>query len=299
MNAVFAALAAHSGSDLIPAAPTNFQAVSGGTDQIDQSWDWDVGSKSAVLNGFPAQIATDAAFSNIIGTAFIPVTTRAHSWTGLASNTTYYTRIRASNGTGASDWATASGTTSSVPAPAAPSANEVIVSGVTTATQSWTDNASTEIGFTVQRATNSSFSAGLVSVDVAADTTSHAWTGLTEGTRYWYRVRANGTDANSAWSNVDAASQQLAAPTDMTATAMAGFYRLSWTDNSAHESNYELWSDSGGGFSLTATLSANTTTYDTSQGPADQIFKARATGTAPDSVFSNTATVPAGSGGPA
>jgi hypothetical protein len=67
---------------------------------------------------------------------------------------------------------------------------------------SWIDNSSNETGFTIQRATNSTFTLGLTSVSVPADTASYTWTGLSRGTQYWFRIRSNnGTFVFSVWLN--------------------------------------------------------------------------------------------------
>ena len=55
----------------------------------------------------------------------------------------------------------------------------------------WTDNSNNETSYQIERATNSDFTAGLTTATVAANVTSYASTGLTEGTTYYYRVRAS------------------------------------------------------------------------------------------------------------
>ncbi len=55
---------------------------------------------------------------------------------------------------------------------------------------SWTDNSNNETGFKIDQATNSSISAGLTTVTVAANATTYNATGLSSGNTYYYRVRA-------------------------------------------------------------------------------------------------------------
>jgi hypothetical protein len=65
----------------------------------------------------------------------------------------------------------------------------------------WSDRSGNETGFTVQRSTDSTFVSGVTSTTVGtigASTTTI--TSLSTNTRYWFRVRANGT-VNSDWSN--------------------------------------------------------------------------------------------------
>jgi phosphodiesterase/alkaline phosphatase D-like protein len=66
----------------------------------------------------------------------------------------------------------------------------------------WIDNSNNETGFTIQRATNSTFTQGLTTMAAAANTTTLTQTGLSRGTKYWYRIRANnGTFIYTIWVN--------------------------------------------------------------------------------------------------
>ncbi|MRR10938.1 hypothetical protein EG835_00235, partial [bacterium] len=65
----------------------------------------------------------------------------------------------------------------------------------------WVDNSDNETGFTIQRATNDSFTAGVSNATVKANTTDYRTGNLLRGTTYYFRVRAN-NGTPSAWSNV-------------------------------------------------------------------------------------------------
>jgi hypothetical protein len=65
----------------------------------------------------------------------------------------------------------------------------------------WSDNASTENSFELDRATNSAFTSGLVTTTLAANATSRTVTGLTATTTYYFRVRAVNGAGSSAYSN--------------------------------------------------------------------------------------------------
>ena len=98
---------------------------------------------------------------------------------------------------------------------------------------SWTDPASTESGFYVERSTNGSTFAQIAST--AANVTTFTNTGLSAGTTYSYRVRAFNGAGNSVYSNIAsgataASTQAPSAPsgpspangaTDVTATTVA------------------------------------------------------------------------------
>jgi hypothetical protein len=70
---------------------------------------------------------------------------------------------------------------------------------------SWTDMASNETGFTVQRATNATFTAGLVSTAVPGAITgtnglvNYTLNGLTSATKYYFRVAATNTAGTSTY----------------------------------------------------------------------------------------------------
>jgi hypothetical protein len=69
-------------------------------------------------------------------------------------------------------------------------------------TLTWTDNANNETGFTVQRATNAAFTAGLTTATLGANVTTWAPnTNLSRNTDYYFRVRADNAVGSSAWVN--------------------------------------------------------------------------------------------------
>ncbi|PIT92054.1 MAG: hypothetical protein COU08_04340 [Candidatus Harrisonbacteria bacterium CG10_big_fil_rev_8_21_14_0_10_42_17] len=81
----------------------------------------------------------------------------------------------------------------------------------------WTDTASNETGFTIQRKTTVSFA----TIDtVGANVTSYNNTGLSDNTTYTYRVRAYNGNGNSSWSNTDSATTlpigDITPPADIT-----------------------------------------------------------------------------------
>jgi Pectate lyase superfamily protein len=85
--------------------------------------------------------------------------------------------------------------------PAAPSSLAATATSATQVNLNWTDSATTEIGYLVQRATNSAFTTGLTSFNALANATSYSDTSASTSTTYFYRVIAVGAVANSAASN--------------------------------------------------------------------------------------------------
>jgi hypothetical protein len=67
----------------------------------------------------------------------------------------------------------------------------------------WNDNSTTETGFRIERSTNNSKFSQVATVGPGV--TNYSNTGLRRGKTYYYRVRANGSPANSAYSNTASA----------------------------------------------------------------------------------------------
>ncbi len=164
----------------------------------------------------------------------------------------------------------------------------------------WTDNSSTETGFEIDLATNSSFTSGLTTFTVGANITTYQSTGLTYGTTYYYRVRATiGGTNDSGNSNVASATAGVFppdSPTGLGATAASATQiNLSWTDNSTTETGFEIDRALDSAFAsgvTTVTVGANVTTYQSTglSGSTTYYYRVRATIDGNnDSTNSNTA----------
>ncbi len=162
---------------------------------------------------------------------------------------------------------------------------------------SWTDNATGEDGYKIERKTGSgSYNQMTTS---AANTTSYADSGLTDGTTYTYRVRAYNTiPADSFYSNEASTATLLNPPTGLTATAAStSQVNLAWTDNSQTEEGYKIERKPQGGTSYTqiASVGPNVTTYTDSSGlspSATYSYRVMAFNTAAgNSSYSNEASV--------
>src|SRR5439155_2389536 len=121
---------------------------------------------------------------------------------GLSIGNTYYYRVRAGNAVGNSDYSNiASAALLNLPAsPSNLTATAVSLSAIALA---WTDNANNETAFQIERSTDGA-SFGLVAT-LGADTTAFSDSGLSAGTRYYYRARAKNNGGSSAYSNVASA----------------------------------------------------------------------------------------------
>jgi M6 family metalloprotease-like protein len=146
----------------------------------------------------------------------------------------------------------------------APSGLAAVAAGSTGINLSWTDNSSSETGFTIEHSPNGSN--WTTEASVGANVTSYGDTGLVAGSTHYYRVRAYDGSGSSGWSNVaNATTDQVApaAPTGLSALALSSTeIDLTWTDNADNEDSYRIERGPDGiNFAIIDTLPANATSY--------------------------------------
>jgi predicted phage tail protein len=170
-----------------PVAPDQLEANFEDVPLINLVW----ADISADETGFVIQRSTD-------GVTFADLTTVAANITeyddlDVLGSVTYTYRVAAVNGTVMSAFSDPS-VGILVPdfttPPAAPSGLFVTNLAVNSLTLNWLDNSNNELGFTIQRATNSSFTRGLATFNVGANVSSYNDSGLKKNTTYYYRVQA-------------------------------------------------------------------------------------------------------------
>ena len=178
-----------------PAAPSGLTATAVSSSQINLSW---VDNSSNESNFILARSTSSGGPYTDIATLGANVT--SYNNTGLASATTYYYVVRASNGNGSSANSAQASATTPVGAPAAPSGLAATAQTPTSIKLTWVDNSSNESNFIVARSTTSGGPYTTVAT-LGANVTSYTNTGLGVSTTYYYVVRASnagGTSANSA-----------------------------------------------------------------------------------------------------
>jgi titin len=154
--------------------------------------------------GFLIQRSTDGV--NFSDLATVVADVAAYDDLAVFGGFTYTYRVAAFNANGTSAYSnTAIGIMPpDATPPAAPSNLSVTNLTQTTLTLNWTDNSNNELGFTIQRATNSSFTQGLATFNVGAGLTSYNDSGLRRNRTYFYRVLAfngfNGGAGPFPWS---------------------------------------------------------------------------------------------------
>ncbi|MCA9874914.1 MAG: multicopper oxidase domain-containing protein [Anaerolineales bacterium] len=180
-------------------APANLSATLQAGPQVRLTWMDNATNET----GFTVERSADGVTFAHIGTA--PARNNTGSVTFVDSSvvlgTTYSYRIAAVNGVNSSAYSNV--VSISVTAPASPTsvaATAVRQGNNERATVTWTDSANNESGFEVQRATNATFTAGLVTNTVGANVTSYT-TGNISRTPYYIRVRAINAVGASAWVN--------------------------------------------------------------------------------------------------
>lgn len=187
-----------------PAAPTGLTATAASSSQINLAWT-DASTNEA---GFKIERCTGAGCSDFAQIATVGANVTSYSNTGLTASTSYSYRVRAYNGAGDSAYShVASATTPA--APALPNAPTNLTASAVSKSQinlAWTDNATNEDGFKIERCKGSTCTNFAQIATVGANVTTFANTGLSKNTTYRYRVRAYNASGNSGYSNIASAT---------------------------------------------------------------------------------------------
>lgn len=252
-----------------PAAPTALRATVVNSYRIDLAWtDNAVGETGYSVERAPDNAGVAGPYQQV---AAIAAGSTAYSDASLTGNTTYWYRVRAMTATDASGYSNAVSARTPV-APATPTGFTATTVSASRIDLAWTDVGG-ETSYTIDRAPDSAGAPGTFATiaTVGANVVSYRdQTGLTSGTRYWYRIRANTTTDASAYSAPVSATTLATppnAPTGLAATAMSSTrIDLGWTDNSTNETAFVVerapdQQGAPGTFSTLVTLAANTTTY--------------------------------------
>ncbi len=239
-----------------PAAPANLVATAQSADTIKLTWT----DNATDEQYYRVERSADGASYSQVALLLANAT----SWTNysLSASTTYFYRVRASAGTAYSAYSNVASATTSPP-PAAPSGLTAVTLGPDSIKVTWTDNATNEQYYRVERSGD-----GTTFAQVAillANSTSWTNTGLLAGTRYTYRVRASAGVVYSPYSGTASATTS-APPGDPSGLAITVLgpdsLRLNWADNATNEQYYRVErSPDGLTFSQVALLGANQTTW--------------------------------------
>ena len=279
-----------------PADPTGLTATTVSPSRINLSWTDNAGNES----GYEVERSTTGSGGPFTLLIALPANSASYSNTGLDPSTEYCYRVRAVNGIGPSGYsAVACATTQPAPPPADPTGLTATAISPVRIDLAWTDNATDETAYEVERSTSGAGGPFTPLVSLPANSTAYSNTGLNPSTEYCYRVRAVNGPLASGYA-ATACATTLAAPatpTGLTATAVTyGQVHLVWTDNASDETGYTVersTSGAGGTFTPLATLAANTSAYDDLNRSAgtEYCYRVRAQGAVVPSAYSDLSCV--------
>jgi hypothetical protein len=222
-----------------PFSPSSLLASAPISNRIDLAWT----DNSYDEDGFKIERAPDVggapgAWAQI---AIVQSNLTAYSDSSVSPSTKYWFRMRAYNSGGNSPYGNQ--VSLATPPLAAPTSLRASTLSATQIKLTWADNSVTEDGFKIERAPDAGGSAGTWAEVATVGPNMIAWTnnGLTELTRYWFRIHAYNSSADSPLSNLTNAMTQLGAPSDFSATAISATQViLAWTDNSSLENGFVI-----------------------------------------------------------
>ena len=213
-----------------PAAPTGLVATPGNTEV---ALDWNDNAEPD-LAGYNVYRSTTPGgpYSQVNGPL---VTVSNYTDTGLSNGTTYYYVVRAENDSAEESGNSNEANATPADAPPAPPTGLVPTPSEARVDLDWNDNGEPDLaGYNVYRSTTSGGPYSKINGTLLT-TSDYADTGLTNGTTYYYVVRAEDNAANESGNssevNATPTDAPPAAPTGLIATAGDKEISLDWADN--------------------------------------------------------------------
>ena len=252
MNRPITLLAAQRGSGngggaAKPKPPSNLGATAISSSQINLSW----ADNSDNETGFAIERCAGAGCANFTEINRVNLNVNTFVDPGLTAQTTYRYRVLAFNAAGNSKYSNTAEATTPASTPQVPTAPSNLLSSVVSYSQinlNWSDGSNNEDGFRLERCTGALASCGDVNfvqiAQLGPNVTSFNNVGLQAQTTYTYRARAFNAAGTSGYSNYVEATTPAAppaAPSNLTSSVIAyNQVNLSWSDNSANESGFQL-----------------------------------------------------------
>ena len=244
-----------------PTAPSRLTATAVSTGQVNLTWRDNANNET----GFRIERATGAGAFALLTTVGANVASYADMTVSAA--TTYSYRVLAYNSAGNSGFSnTATATTPAATPPAAPTSLTATLNPLSSSPPStvlsWIDNANNETSFSIQRATNAGFTAGLTTFTVGANITTYTDGPLVLNTTYYYRVKAVNSFGSSAYTNnASVTTPSVLLPANPTNLAFVSStilsITISWTDNAANEQGFYVFrstTGANGAYTLVGTV---------------------------------------------
>src|ERR1051326_688132 len=206
-------------SGLTPTPPTNLNLTAVSPTRIDLAWVDNSTNETSFR--IERKTGSGGTYSEI---ASVSQNVNTFSDTTVSGGTTYFYRVRARNAVGDSAYLTEQSiTTPSATAPAAPSALLLSSPSPTQVNLSWTDNASDEVTFRIERKIAGGTYAEIAST--AANVTTYSDTSVLANTSYFYRVKARNANGDSAYTPEQSITTSVgipSAPSNLTLSAVSG-----------------------------------------------------------------------------
>ncbi len=247
-----------------PSAPVLASPANGSTGiSTTPTLSWNV---SAQATSYEVQVSTDSTFA----TTFYNqsnLTTTSKSVSGLSAGTKYYWRVDATNSSGTSGWSAVWNFTTTIAPPVLLSPANGSTGISTSPTLSW-NAAAGATSYEVQVSTDSTFAATFYNQSNLT-TTSKSVSGLSAGTKYYWRVDATNSSGTSGWSAVWNFTTTIAPPVLLSpangSTGISTSPTLSW-NAAAGAASYELQVSTDSTFAATFYNQSNLTTTSESIG---------------------------------
>jgi sialate O-acetylesterase len=214
------------GGDTTPVAPTALSAMAASSSQVALNWTDNANNESS----YHVERAPGVSGPWTVVTSSLPANSTSYVASGLSPSTAYWFRVRAAN-TLFSNYAslTSAATTPAAPPPPPPpppvtvSAPSNLTATAVSSSQinlAWTDNATNETGFSIERSAGGAF---VQVATAAANAASYTDRAVSPATAYNYRVKAANAQASSAYSAVASAATPPSTPTSAADSSRFGF----------------------------------------------------------------------------
>ena len=179
--------------------------------------------------------------------------------TGLVGSSSYSYKVRAVNGGGGSSFSNTALVATLPDLPAAANGLAAQAQSHAQVRLTWTDASDNETGFRIERKPEGGAYQPVTTT--SANATEYQDSGLTESTRYFYRVVAVNGQGESAPSAEAAVTTRPQSPGNLAATAGNRRIDLTWQDRSTGESGFRVERSSGSGFTAVHTTGAGINSY--------------------------------------